>query len=438
MKTNRLTLKVILLSIILSPLLFGCQNCHIETYETYSYNPIYLDQDSLESLVEVMPPRDVERPGGIYYKDGFVYVLELGPEEDFNQFRFSGPYEYDLHLQETGIHVIDDTNPANPVNIAFIIIPGVNGMAAKGDQLFADSFTDLLVFDIADALNPKLDQRVKNVYNNLSYGGIYVDETYGIIVGYDTTPVIYENEVCDDEEIYYAYDDFSLRTAEGGGGVPTSGVAGSMARFVTVGDYLYNIDYSELHLFDISGETPNKIGDIYIGWEIETIYPYKDKLFFGAVDGMFIYDNSDPTNPTLLSKYEHVTSCDPVVVKDDYAYVTLRSGSTCQGFTNQLDIVDVSDAENPHLVKTYPMQNPHGLSIYGNCLYICEGDFGFKSFTLDFNDPTAITLTNTDPSIHAFDVITLPNLLMIVGNDGFYQYSRNCGSALEYLGVISF
>jgi hypothetical protein len=153
---------------------------------------------------------------------------------------------------------------------------------------------------------------------------------------------------------------------------------------------------------------------------------------------MLIYDNSDPSNPTLLSKYEHVTSCDPVVVKDDYAYVTLRSGSTCQGFTNQLDIVDVSDAENPHLVKTYPMQNPQGLSIYGNCLYICEGDFGFKSFTLDFNDPTAITLTNTDPSIHAFDVITLPNLLMIVGNDGFYQYSRNCGSALEYLGVIPF
>jgi len=37
----------------------------------------------------------------------------------------------------------------------------------------------------------------------------------------------------------------------------------------------------------------------------------------------------------------------------------LRSGTECQGFANQLDVVDISDLSNPSLLKTYPMDNPH-------------------------------------------------------------------------------
>lgn len=437
------TFKTIALIFIGIPFLYSCQNCHLETYETYSYDPIYLDLDSLESMVQTLPPREVTRPGGFYYKEGYVYVLELGSEEYYYNSSEDGSYAYNLRLNETGIHIIDDTNPTVPVHVAFVNIPGINGMTAKDNKLYADSFTDLLVFDISNPKAPDLAQRIKNVYQNLSYGGIYVDETFGIITGYTSTPVTFDNEVCDDEPVYQPYDSFfalesSLSSSQNGGSAPSTGVSGSLARFVTVGDYLYNIDHMDLHLFDISGEIPEKISDITIGWEVETIYPYEDKLFFGSVDGMYIYDNSDPSNPSFLSKYEHVTSCDPVVVKGDYAYVTLRSGSACQGFTNQLDIVNVSNPLTPYLEKTYQMENPHGLSIFDNCLYICEGEFGLKSFNLDANDPTQITHTSTQTGMHALDVIALPNMLMIVGNDGFYQYSRSCGSALEYLGVISF
>lgn len=423
------------------PFLFSCQDCHLETYQTYSYNPHYLSLDSLEAMVKTLPPRDIERPGGLYYKDGFVYILELGQEQYNYEYFEDGSFSYNLRLNETGIHVIDDTNPSNPVHIAFINIPGVNGLTAKGNKLFTDSFSDLLVFDIADPRSPVLNQRIKNVYENLYYSGYHVDDSLGVITGYDSTPTTFQNEVCDDVDqplIYYAETQALSASADFSGGAPSTGVSGSISRFTTVGDYLYNIDYSDLHLFDISGETPEKIADIHIGWQIETIYPYEDKLFFGAMDGMFIYDNSDPTNPTFLSKYQHVTSCDPVVVKGDYAYVTLRSGSACQGFTNQMDIVNVSNPENPILEKTYQMQNPHGLAIYDNCLYVCEGEHGLKSFNVDFQDPTTVSLTATKTGIHALDVIALQNMLMVVGNDGFYQYSRSCGVALEYLGVIPF
>ena len=78
---------------------------------------------------------------------------------------------------------------------------------------------------------------------------------------------------------------------------------------------------------------------------------------------MQIFDNSNPSEPIHLSTFAHARVCDPVVVNDDYAFVTLRSGDRCSGFVNQLDVVDIKDLENPKLVKSYPMDNPHGLGV---------------------------------------------------------------------------
>ena len=46
---------------------------------------------------------------------------------------------------------------------------------------------------------------------------------------------------------------------------------------------------------------------------------------------MEIYDLTEEQNPVCLSDFNHVRSCDPVVVQGDIAYVTLRSGSFCGG-----------------------------------------------------------------------------------------------------------
>ena len=59
-------------------------------------------------------------------------------------------------------------------------------------------------------------------------------------------------------------------------------------------------------------------------------------------------DNSNPASPQLLSTYAHVNSCDPVVVEGDIAYVTLRSGNTCAGFTDQLDVINLQDPKKPY------------------------------------------------------------------------------------------
>lgn len=120
-----------------------------------------------------------------------------------------------------------------------------------------------------------------------------------------------------------------------------------MARFTIFDKYLYAATQSDLLVFDIStAEKPDSVNKINLGWGIETIFPYKDKLFIGSNTGMYIFDNSNPAKPVRQSIFQHARACDPVVVEGDKAYVTLRQG-WCGQSPNQLDIVNISSLTNP-------------------------------------------------------------------------------------------
>jgi hypothetical protein len=217
---------------------------------------------------------------------------------------------------------------------------------------------------------------------------------------------------------------------------PNSGVGGSMARFTIVDHYLYTIDHSNLKVFDISDpENPTSGANLLLGWGIETIFPYKENIFIGAQNGMHILDNSTPSNPSFLSTYAHITSCDPVVVEDDFAFVTLRSGTECLGFTNQLDVINISDLKNPQLVKSYPMENPHGLGINQNTLFICEGEYGLKIFNASDKLEINENILAHFKDLHAYDVIPNGHNLILIGKDGLYQYNYE---DLDNIKLLSF
>ena len=153
---------------------------------------------------------------------------------------------------------------------------------------------------------------------------------------------------------------------------------------------------------------------------------------------MYIFDNSDPLNPTQLSLFSHARACDPVYVDGNIAYVTLRDGTECEGFNNQLDVVDITNLTAPRLLTTHAMQNPHGLSIAKDQLYICEGAFGFKIFDASnwrtIGDKQQAHLQD----FSAFDVITLAgeDLAIIIGEDGLYQYDVSDPKKPKQLSVI--
>ncbi|MET3128693.1 hypothetical protein ABID42_003812 [Arcicella rosea] len=213
-----------------------------------------------------------------------------------------------------------------------------------------------------------------------------------------------------------------------------NGTGGSMARF-TLGDgYLYTVGTSNMSIFDIKNTSPQKIKTINLSFGLETIYPYKNMLFIGSNTGMQIFNNQDPANPVLLSTYTHIKSCDPVVVQDNYAYVTLRNGTLCQRGVNSLDIVNISNPSNPTLVKSIPMKNPHGLAVDGKNLFICEGSFGLKSF--DLSDPVNPVEKEFLTDVVSYDVIPNQQKLIVTGQNGIYQYDYSDPKALKLLSKI--
>jgi hypothetical protein len=205
------------------------------------------------------------------------------------------------------------------------------------------------------------------------------------------------------------------------GSVAPYGMGGSMARFAITGDRLYTAGQQNLDVFNIvNPQNPLNSARKSLGWNIETIYPFRNKLFIGSQTGMLVYSINDPDNPVQEGEFGHTRVCDPVIADNRYAYVTLRSGTTCQGFTNELDILDLSTFSSPTLYKTYAMTNPHGLSKDGNTLFICDGEDGLKVYNA--GDPLHLQLIKQMAGIETYDVIAFNGNALVVAKDGLYQY----------------
>ena len=191
---------------------------------------------------------------------------------------------------------------------------------------------------------------------------------------------------------------------ESSGGGSSTGTGGSTARMTIVGDYLYAIANADVQLFDISTpSTPNPWARVNVDWNIETLFPHQNYLLVGAADGLHILDNSDPANPEYVGDFRHATARDPVVASENYAYVTLSSEFAGP---NELNIIDIVDVRAPRLVKTLAMQQPTGLAVTQQRLYVCDGAAGLKIF--DRTDPVELLLTATVSDINCNDVIAAP------------------------------
>jgi hypothetical protein len=200
-----------------------------------------------------------------------------------------------------------------------------------------------------------------------------------------------------------------------------TGQGGSMTRFAINGNYLYIVDHSSIEVFDIAGGSFLKIDEVDIGPGMETIFARGEYLYLGALDGMYIYSIADPQHPSFIFRYSHVVSCDPVVVQGDRAYVTLRTGTSCNLGTNALEIIDISDRTSPKLITNYSLTSPHGLGVKNNLLFICEGPYGFR--VLDMSDETTPKQVQYIADFHAYDVIVRESHVIITGEDGVFQYA---------------
>jgi hypothetical protein len=211
----------------------------------------------------------------------------------------------------------------------------------------------------------------------------------------------------------------------------STGKAGSMARFAISGDYLYTINSREMNILDISDASkPKKVSKIHVPFDVETLFSYKENLYVGSSSGMYIYDNSTPTQPTRMVDFSHAQSCDPVVVSDDIAFVTLNTGSNCwdnRSGVNRLEMVDVKTPDSPKLIKAVDMYEPKGLGVDGRNLFICDGTSGLKVYDINKTDTNgtvnvAIKLKESLGDIDCYDVIAHENNLVISNREDIRQF----------------
>lgn len=200
-----------------------------------------------------------------------------------------------------------------------------------------------------------------------------------------------------------------------------TGVAGSLTRFTIIGNYIYAVSSHELYTIDISNPaTPVQVGQTQFNYDMETIYPYKNRLFVGSKTGLYIYSIDTASAPRLIGEAKHGRSCDPVVANDTVSYSTLKSNTYCGPATSGLYVYNIKDLNQPQLMKTIPIDEPAGLGMVDSVLYICCGSQGMKVFSIkDAYNPVEVkTISDSDFT----DIIPYHDLLICWVNDGIVLY----------------
>ncbi len=396
------------------------QGCLKDSYrETYTiYMPVYKSLTEVRQNMTGGPAQPLRNTGKLNVYGNYIFLNEINE----------------------GIHIIDNSNPASPQNIAFIAIPNNMDLAVKGRYLYADSYSDIVVFDISQPTNVRAVKFLNNVIREKNRYWVQNQtnaDSIKVVVGYtarDTTVSASQYRRWSScSSCMYASADVNRYFSTS---APQAGVGGSMSRFTIVNDYLYAVSNSELYAVSIAnGDDPQLTSTKNMGWNIETIYPFKDRLFIGSRTGMFIYSLSNPSAPVQVSQFTHATSCDPVIADDSYAYVTLRSGTTCNGTINQLDVLDVRNLSAPVLKRTVGLLNPHGLSKEGNKLFICDGTGGLKLF--DVTNPETPKLVQQVTGLETLDVIAFGGRAIVVAKDGLYQFNYTNDNSITQLSKLA-
>ncbi len=278
--------------------LSGCSDKVSETI-TYKINePVFMStKEFRESVIVTDEPQSITNYGKICFYNGYLYISETGK----------------------GIHIIDNRKPDHPQIIGFIELQGNADLTVRNDVLYADSYIDLVWFDIDNPGQPKLKGRLENVFPSAipvvdnEYGIEYnyyfgnYDGSKGVIVGWKlvskTETVTYNNGCWDTNarSTGAMSSEGSAFSGSSSGRTAGVGVNGSMSRFVLYKDYLYTVINNYMSIFDLSNAQPKKAAEnIPIGWNVETIFNYKDHMFMGTPTGMVIYSVADPLKPEYV------------------------------------------------------------------------------------------------------------------------------------------
>ncbi|MEL6866582.1 MAG: hypothetical protein AAFP19_19305 [Bacteroidota bacterium] len=319
-----------------------------------------------------------------------------------------------------GVQVMDNSNPRRPEAVGFVAIPGNVDFAVFDNLMYANHYDDLVVFDWEAYIN---DSELEEVAR---FEGLFP-----------------QHQAPQDQMAAMQIGMIDSRVSS------SQSMGGSMACFSfdhpASPGYLYAANTREVHVIDVNNtDKPRQLRSVNIvrrnsrnSSEIETVFVHNERLYLGMPDGMVMYSLDNPDQPSYEGEYGHLVGCDPVVAQNNMAYVTVRSGTTCNSTMNlnQLHIVNVANPSMSVREGSYQLTNPHGLGIDGNLLFVCDGTDGLK--VLDVTNSNGIRLLARESTAGtAYDVIVQSDKrqLIVVSGDHVIQYQYSATGKLRKLG----
>ncbi len=104
--------------------------------------PIYGIDTAAKRITYSGVPQPVLVGGNIYVKGNYIFQAEIGK----------------------GLHIIDNSIPSAARRIGFITINGCSQISIKGNNLYSNSYDDLVVIDISAINNVREIGRVKGAF----------------------------------------------------------------------------------------------------------------------------------------------------------------------------------------------------------------------------------------------------------------------------------
>lgn len=140
--------------ILLSPV-FLCSCWNIKSdYGIYNNGPkvwgskpVYAKESDAKEIIFDSKKHPVIAPRNIYTIGNFIFQVDMG----------------------RGIHVIDNTVPANASRVGFITVNGCSQVSVEGSFLYTNSYGDLVTIDISNPSNIKVVSRLSNTFPELEY-----------------------------------------------------------------------------------------------------------------------------------------------------------------------------------------------------------------------------------------------------------------------------
>ena len=223
------------------------------------------------------------------------------------------------------------------------------------------------------------------------------------------------------------------------------GQSGSITRFTVHNGYMYALNPNEVLTYSLQNpDQPQLVHRLPTDYGLETIIVYDNTIYLGSNTALYILDISQPAAPSILSKSNREEwfsgGCDPVVVKGQYAYSTIKIiQNVCGNVANQsaLIVYDISNKSAPVNIGVYPLAIPNGLGYLGNYLFVCDqGSNRLEVF--DISDPkqlqqrTDLALAITEP----YDLIVTGQKMIVSTKTDFQIYDLSALPVIKKTGSI--